>query len=73
MTVEHTNSLPVDVGFVHTLRDAFDLAGRLGTAVCLEVNPAGQRDLATMIAAVCAAGRLALVQVRLRHRNAHHA
>ena len=36
--LEHTNSLRVDVGFVHTLRDAVDLARRLGTGVCMEVN-----------------------------------
>jgi sugar phosphate isomerase/epimerase len=36
--IEHTNSLRVDVGFVHTLRDALDLAERLGTGVCMEVN-----------------------------------
>jgi sugar phosphate isomerase/epimerase len=36
--IEHTNSLRVDVGFVHTLRDAVDLAARLGTGVCMEVN-----------------------------------
>src|SRR2546423_7928406 len=29
--VEHTNSLRVDVGFVHSLRDVVDLARRLGT------------------------------------------
>jgi sugar phosphate isomerase/epimerase len=36
--IEHTNSLRADVGFVHTLRDAVDLATRLGTGVCMEVN-----------------------------------
>ena len=36
--IEHTNSLRVDVGFVHTLRDAIDLAERLGTGVCMELN-----------------------------------
>jgi sugar phosphate isomerase/epimerase len=36
--IEHTNSLRVDVGFVHTLRDAVDLAERLGTGVCMELN-----------------------------------
>ena len=36
--VEHTNSLRVDVGFVHSLRDVVDLARRLGTGVCMEVN-----------------------------------
>jgi sugar phosphate isomerase/epimerase len=36
--IEHTNSLRVDVGFVHTLRDAIDLARWLDTGVCMEVN-----------------------------------
>jgi sugar phosphate isomerase/epimerase len=36
--IEHTNSLRVDVGFVHTLRDAIDLARRLDTGVCMELN-----------------------------------
>jgi sugar phosphate isomerase/epimerase len=36
--IEHTNSLRVDVGFVHTLRDAIDLARRLGAGVCMEIN-----------------------------------
>jgi sugar phosphate isomerase/epimerase len=38
MGLEHTNSLRVDVGFVHTLRDAVDLARRLGIGVCVELN-----------------------------------
>lgn len=38
LALEHTNSLRSDVGFVHTLRDAVDLARRLGTGVCMEVN-----------------------------------
>jgi sugar phosphate isomerase/epimerase len=36
--LEHTNSLRVDVGFVHSLADAVDLARRLGTGVCVETN-----------------------------------
>ena len=36
--LEHTNSLRVDVGFVHTLRDAVDLARRLDIGVCMEIN-----------------------------------
>ena len=48
--IEHTNSLRVDVGFVHTLRDAVDLARRLGTGVCMEINACwAERDLATTI------------------------
>ena len=50
--IEHTNSLRVDVGFVHTLRDAFDLARQLGTGVCMEVNACwAERALATTIRA----------------------
>jgi sugar phosphate isomerase/epimerase len=48
--IEHTNSLRVDVGFVHTLRDAVDLARRLGTGVCMELNACwAERALATTI------------------------
>lgn len=48
--IEHTNSLRVDVGFVHTLHDAVDLARRLGTGVCLEVNACwAERDLAATV------------------------
>jgi sugar phosphate isomerase/epimerase len=36
--IEHTNSLRVDVGFVHTLKDAIDLARRFGVGVCMEIN-----------------------------------
>jgi len=48
--IEHTNSLRVDVGFVHTLRDAIDLARRLDAGVCLELNACwAERGLATTI------------------------
>ena len=36
--IEHTNSLRVDVGFVHTLQDAIDLARRFDVGVCMELN-----------------------------------
>jgi sugar phosphate isomerase/epimerase len=36
--LEHTNSLRVDVGFVHSLRDVVDLARRLDIGVCVETN-----------------------------------
>ena len=49
--VEHTNSLRVDVGFVHSLHDVVDLARRLGTGVCMEVNACwAERGLAATIA-----------------------
>ena len=48
--IEHTNPLRVDVGFVHTLRDDIDLARRLGTGVCMEINACwAERDLVTTI------------------------
>jgi sugar phosphate isomerase/epimerase len=48
--IEHTNSLRVDVGFVHTLRDAVALARRLDTGVCMELNACwAERALATTI------------------------
>ena len=60
--IEHTNSLRVDVGFVHTLRDATDLARRLGTGVCMEVNACwAERGLGATIAA--GIDRIRLVQV----------
>ena len=62
IAIEHTNSLRVDVGFVHTLRDAVDLARRLGTGVCMEVNACwAERGLAETIAA--GIDRIQLVQV----------
>jgi sugar phosphate isomerase/epimerase len=36
--LEHTNSLRVDVGFVHSLADVVDLARRLDIGVCVETN-----------------------------------
>jgi sugar phosphate isomerase/epimerase len=60
--IEHTNSLRVDVGFVHTLRDVLDLAARLDTAVCMEVNACwAERDLLPTIRA--GVERLAIVQL----------
>ena len=38
VAIEHTNSLRVDVGFVHTLRDMVDLARQLGLGVLCEIN-----------------------------------
>lgn len=60
--LEHTNSLRVDVGFVHTLRDAIDLAERLDIGVCMEVNACwAERGLAETIRA--GVDRIRLVQV----------
>jgi sugar phosphate isomerase/epimerase len=60
--IEHTNSLRVDVGFVHTLHDAIDLARRLDTGVCMEVNACwAERGLAQTLRD--GVDRLRLVQV----------
>ncbi len=60
--IEHTNSLRVDVGFVHTLADAIDLARRLDTGVCMEINACwAERDLTGTIDQ--GVDRLRLVQV----------
>jgi sugar phosphate isomerase/epimerase len=62
LALEHTNSLRVDVSFVHTLRDALDLAAALGTGVVMEVNACwAERSLAATIAG--GVDSLALVQV----------
>jgi sugar phosphate isomerase/epimerase len=50
--IEHTNSLRVDVGFVHRLADAVDLARRLNVGVLIECNACwAERGLAATIAA----------------------
>jgi sugar phosphate isomerase/epimerase len=60
--IEHTNSLRVDIGFVHTLADAIDIARRLDAGVCMEVNACwAERGLGDTITA--GADRLRLVQV----------
>jgi sugar phosphate isomerase/epimerase len=60
--IEHTNSLRVDIGFVHTLADAIDLARRLDVGVCMEVNACwAERGLAGTVTA--GSDRLRLVQV----------
>jgi sugar phosphate isomerase/epimerase len=62
IAIEHTNSLRVDVSFVHTLRDVIDLARALDVGVCMEVNACwAERDLATTIAS--GIDRIQLVQV----------
>jgi sugar phosphate isomerase/epimerase len=60
--IEHTNSLRVDVGFVHTLADDIDLARRLSTGVCMEINACwAERHLRNTIRE--GVGTVALVQV----------
>jgi sugar phosphate isomerase/epimerase len=62
LVLEHTNSLRADVGFVHTLRDAVDLARRIGLGVCVEVNACwAERGLAATLRE--GADVIALVQV----------
>jgi sugar phosphate isomerase/epimerase len=49
--LEHTNSLRADVGFVHSLRDAVDVARDNGLGVCMEINACwGERGLRGTIA-----------------------
>jgi len=62
VAIEHTNSLRVDVGFVHSLRDAIALARRVDAGVCMEINACwAERGLdATITEGV---DRLRLVQV----------
>ena len=62
LCLEHTNSLRHDVSFVHTLRDAIDLARRLDIHVCMEINACwGERDLVRTIAD--GIDRIGIVQV----------
>jgi sugar phosphate isomerase/epimerase len=62
VAIEHTNSLRSDIGFVHSLHDAIDLARRLGIGVCMETNACwGERALGETIAA--GVDRIALVQI----------
>jgi sugar phosphate isomerase/epimerase len=62
IALEHTNSLRVDVGFVHTLRDAIDLARRIDIGVCMEVNACwAERGLAATVRD--GVDRIRLVQV----------
>jgi len=59
---EHTNGLRVDIGFLHTLRDAIDFARGLGVGVCMEINACwAERDLARTI--VDGIDRIGVVQV----------
>jgi sugar phosphate isomerase/epimerase len=62
IAIEHTHSLRTDVGFLHTLRDAIELAWRLGVFVCLEINACwAERNLGgTITAGIDAIG---LVQI----------
>ena len=62
LCLEHTNSLRVDVSFVHTLRDAIDLARRLDIFVCMEINACwAERGLSRTI--VEGIDRIGIVQV----------
>jgi len=62
LCLEHTNSLRHDVSFVHTLRDAIDLARRLDINVCMEINACwAERDLERTI--VDGIDRIGIVQV----------
>jgi sugar phosphate isomerase/epimerase len=50
VTIEHTSPLRLDLSFCTTARDGMDLARRVGTGLCLEVNSCfAERDLPTTI------------------------
>jgi len=50
LLIEHTNSLRVDVSFLHRLADAIDLARDIGAGVLMEVNACwAERGLAVTI------------------------
>jgi len=68
--IEHTNSLRVDVGFVHTLRDAVDLAAGSTAACVWSSTPAGPSEGSRRRSAK-GADRLRLVQVK-RLQGGHH-
>ena len=52
LALENTHALRVDIGFVHTLRDAIDLARQIGSGVCMEINACwAEQGLAQTIAA----------------------
>ena len=60
--LEHTHALRADIGFVHSLRDAVDLARRLDVGVCMEINACwAERGLADTL--VDSVADLRLVQV----------
>ena len=62
VAIEHTNSLRPDIGFLHTLRDAIDVATALDVGVCMETNACwGERALGDTIEA--GIDRIRLVQV----------
>jgi sugar phosphate isomerase/epimerase len=62
LAIENTASLRTDYSFVHTLRDAHDLATMLGIGVCMEVNSCwAERGLASTVERI--APDLCLVQV----------
>jgi sugar phosphate isomerase/epimerase len=62
LAVEHANPLRVDLGFLHTLRDAVDLAERADVTVLMEVSSCwAERDLLGTVARHV--DRIGLVQV----------
>jgi len=62
ITVEQTLPIRPEIGFVHSLRDSFDLAARLDLGVTMECNYCfAERDLASTVAADV--HRLATVQI----------
>jgi sugar phosphate isomerase/epimerase len=72
---EHMNPLRSDVGFIHTLHDAVDLARRLDVKVLMEVNNCwAERGLADTIAAsaACVIGLVQLDDYSIGTSTASH-
>ncbi|MBM3673178.1 MAG: sugar phosphate isomerase/epimerase [Actinobacteria bacterium] len=64
LTIEHTGALRLDLSFCTTARDGLDLARRLDTGLCLELNSCfAERDLHATIRAAAADHVLTHVQV----------
>ncbi|MCU1376437.1 MAG: Xylose isomerase protein barrel, partial [Actinomycetia bacterium] len=50
LAIEHSLPVRVEIGFVHSLRDCIDLAGRLGIGATMECNYCfAERDLAATV------------------------
>jgi sugar phosphate isomerase/epimerase len=64
LTVEHTGALRLDLSFCTTARDGLDLAERVGTGLCLELNSCfAERGLGDTITTAVQHDVLAHVQV----------
>lgn len=62
IAIEHTDSMLVDTGFIHTLHDAIDFSWRIDTGVCMVVDSCwSERNLAGTISA--GIERISLVRI----------